>query len=709
MSKSSTDIAPILKAALAARARGDATGAAREIARARRIDPNNADMLHVAAILAHESGQIPESMRLIRRSVARRPADPNLHRSLGLIARSAGAREEAIAALRVSLAAQPADPEAARLLSALLADGNAFEQALAALNALPVALRDTNWEYDAALLLALTKKHEEAARILTRLRLMRPNDVRLLAGLAQSLAALGRNAEAGAAFSDAMALKASPADGALLAKSYAAFKASLGEDDAAEGFYSAAVMLEPDVPEHRIDLIRFAERHDRFMSLRTWHSLRLAEMAPDHEAVARLTGSTSLAPIYLDSTGERASAACARLGQEMAGVAQIPPAAYANAPDPRRRLRVAYVSADFRRHAVAKFVLPLVEAHDRSGFEILGYGDIDRGDDITERFERGFDRWTNIHGMDVQSVAHRIREDGVDILVDLMGLTARSRPALFRYRPAPVQVTYLGYPATTGLDCFDARFCDAQTDPPGAADRLFVEPLMRLDRLFLCYAPFGATPQPAPEPPVLRNGCVTFGSFNNPSKMTRPTLALWAKALNSIPGSRLLVRNYFFQNDPAMTADLHRMFTRAGIAAGRVEILPMAQSEEDLLASYDKVDIALDTFPYGGTTTTCDALWMGVPVVTRAGVPHASRVSLAVLRAAGLPELAAESDAAFVGTCVRLARDPHLLTEIRRGLRDRILASPLGDHAGLARSIERAFRDIWRGWCERSGSRADPA
>jgi protein O-GlcNAc transferase len=707
VAKAASAVVPILNAAMAARARGDGATAAREIARARRIDPEHADVLHVAAILAHDSGRHADALRMMRRSVARRPADPQLHRSLGLIARAADARDEAIAALRVSLAARPADPEAARLLSALLADGNAFEEALAALHALPATLRDMDWDYDAALLLALTDRHEEAARILSRLRFARPKDVRLLAGLAQSLAALGRQGEAAAVFSDALALEASPADGALLAKAYAAFKASSGDDDAAERFYSTAVMLEPDVPEHRVALIRFASGRERFMALRTWHSLRLLDIAPDREDVWNLVCANSMVPVYADASGERASIACARLGRAMAGTAPESAAPiHANGPEPGRRLRVAYVSADFREHAVAKFSFPLIAAHDRSAFEILGYADGEIVDALTEGFARNLDRLTPIGQMSDRDVAQRIREDGVDILVDLMGLTAKSRPGLFVQRPAPVQITYLGYPATTGLTCFDARICDTATDPPGLADKLFVEPLIRLDRLFLSYAPFRTAPDPEPEPPFLRKGFLTFGSFNNPAKMTRATVALWAAAIGAVPGSRLVVRNYAFENDTAVAADLRRMFAQAGIPATRIDILPKAASEEEFLTSHRDVDIALDTFPYSGTTTTCDALWMGVPVVTRAGPAHASRVSRAILLAVGLPELAADSDAAFVAACARLARDPALLRGLRHELRGRVQSSPLGDRVGLARSIERVFRQLWRNWCSRKGTPA---
>lgn len=706
-SKSASQIAAILKRALAARACGDIKGATQEIARARKIDPHHPDVLHVAAIVANEAGQPDEALRIMRRSVARRPSDTKLHRSLGLIANNAGAQEEAIAALRISLAGQPADSEAARLLSAMLADGGAYDEALAVLHALPAAHRDLDWDYDAARLLALTHRHEEAVRHLSRVRLQRPKDVRLLVGLARSLAALERNDEAAAVFSDALSISASPADGAVLAKAYAKFKASIGDDDAADQFLAIAVMLEPDVPSHRGDVIKFALERPRFFPVTLWHAVRLAEITTDKKVLREVVPDLPLAPIYLDAVGTTAAAECTRMGRKMAeGASSLLPFPFANDPDPNRRLKIGYVSSDYRMHAVAKFSLGLIEEHDRKSCEVFGYAIGKVSDAVTDRFAHAFDHWVPVDvasAADRLETARRIRADGIDILVDLMGLTSAEAPALFMHRSAPVQITYLGFPGTTGLDCFDARLCDAVTDPPGLTDRFFVEPLLRLDRLFISYRPYGWMPEPAPEPPVCHTGFITFGCFNNPAKMTRPILALWARVLDAVPGSRLLVRNFHFDSDVAVAADIRRMFGESGIPSARLEILPRAASEDELMTSYRDVDIALDTFPYSGTTTTCDALWMGVPVVTRAGSPHSSRVSFAILRAIGLPELATESDSEFVAACVRLASAPDLLSATRRDLRSRAKASPLGNHTSLARSIERAYRELWRGWCARSG------
>jgi predicted O-linked N-acetylglucosamine transferase (SPINDLY family) len=381
----------------------------------------------------------------------------------------------------------------------------------------------------------------------------------------------------------------------------------------------------------------------------------------------------------------------------------LPAAGFANTPDPGRRLRIGYVSADFRLHAVANFALPLVEAHDRARFEVHGYASVPGADGVTRSFEAAFDAWHPIRAMSDEAAAARIRADGIDVLVDLMGLSAECRPGIFARRPAPVQVTYLGYPATTGLDCFDARLCDADTDPPGATDAFFTEPLLRLPRLFLAYRPTSPAPEPELEPPCLRNGHVTFGTFNNPAKITRRMLGTWRRVLDAVPRSRLMLR-YALNDNPVVAADLARMIREAGFDEKRVLIAPPVDGQADFMATYRDLDIALDCFPYGGTTTTCEALWMGVPVVTMAGRPHASRVGMSILRAVGLGDLVTTTQGEYVAACARLAADRARLVELRAGLRGRVRASPLGDARGLAAAIETAYKELWRRWCAGAGT-----
>ena len=691
----------LLGAALAARARGDGAGAGRLVAEARRIDPAHADVLHVGGIVASDAGRHDEALRLLRKAVARRPADPQLHRSLGLVARDAGRTEEAIAELRIALDGRPADAAVARLLAALLTDAGRRAEARAVLESLPAAARDPDIEADLARLLERDGEMAAALAIFGRLRLERPRDVRILAGQGRCLTALGLAADAQAVFVQAMALETSPEAGAELAHDFAMLKDRIGDLDAAVGLLGTAVMLQPDKPAYRLALGRVAGRSMPHSHEATWHYARLAEMEPDNPHARDLLAVNALAAIYVDPDGEFAAQSARRCVQLELGDAPLPaPVPHGNAPDPARRLRIGYLSADFKQHAVANFALPLVEAHDRAGFEIHGYGDMPSTDDVTARFARAFDRWTPIHGVGEDEVAGRIRADGIDILVDLMGLSAHCRPGIYMRRPAPVQITYLGYPGTTALDCFDARLCDALTDPPGTTETLFTEPLLRLPRLFLAYRPIQPAPDPAARPPVIRNGHVTFGCFNNPTKLTDAMIGTWRKVLDAVPGSRLILR-HGFNGKPSIAADLRRMFDRAGFSAARVEIAGPVGSPRDFLACYDEIDIALDCFPYGGTTTTCEALWMGVPVVTRAGRPHASRVGLSILDAVGLRDLATGSEGAYVAACSRLAADHARLVDLRQGLRARIQASPLGDAAGLARAVEGAFMDLWRGWCDK--------
>jgi predicted O-linked N-acetylglucosamine transferase (SPINDLY family) len=693
-------IAAFLSAALSARGRGDAAAAARALGQARRIDPEHVDVLHVGGILANDAGRREEALRLLRKAVARRPSDPQFHRSLGLVAREARRFDEAIAALRAALSGFPADGEAARLLSALLADSGRLDEARLALENVPPAARDPDLEADLARLLERAGEVAAATTIFARLCLIRPRDVALLAGHGRCLTALGLAADADAVFRQAMALETPVETGAALAHDYAMLKDRNGDVDAAVDLLGAAVMLQPDEPRFRLALARVAMRSAAHVGELTWHQARLGELEPQNKRLHEFVSVNSLAVMCIDPDGESAARAGAEDGRAIAEAAVIDrPAGHSNVVDQTRTLRIGYVSADFRQHAVANFALPLIEAHDRAGFEIHGYGDMPATDSVTERFARAFDRWTLIRGVPEAEVAQRIRADGIDVLVDLMGLTAHGRPAIHVHRPAPVQVTYLGYAGTTGLACFDARLCDALTDPPGTTDALFTEPLLRLPRLFLAYRPTVDAPDPAAMPPVFRNGHVTFGSFANPAKLTRAMIAVWRHVLDAVPGSRLVLRNGLNAR-PCVAADLRRMFDAAGCPAARVDIAQPLRDPHDFMACYDQIDIALDTFPYGGTTTTCEALWMGVPVVTRVGRPHASRVGLSILDAVGLADLAAQTDGAYVATCRKLAADRDRLAELRRGLRDRVRASPLGDAAGLARAIEAAYRTLWGRWCE---------
>lgn len=365
---------------------------------------------------------------------------------------------------------------------------------------------------------------------------------------------------------------------------------------------------------------------------------------------------------------------------------------------PARPLNVGYVSPNFEEHSVASFLEPLLATHDRAGFRIFCYSNVANPDPVTRRLSALCDVWRDIHRLGDDEAARLIREDRIDILIDLAGHTGGARPLLFARGPAPVQATWLGYPDTTGLERMDYRITDADADPEGEADARHSERLLRLATGFLCFAPHADSPQVALSP-VFKVGHITFGCFNSLPKVTPELIALWSKILAGVPRSRLVLKAHALDSDEARRA-VRGHFERAGVDGDKVELRGPDASSHDHLARYGTVDIALDTYPYHGTTTSCEALWMGVPVVSLAGRTHVSRVGVSILARVGLSELVAASPDEYVMKAIALARDPGRLRELRGGLRERMRASPLLDSAGFARGLEAAYRQMWARWRE---------
>ena len=369
---------------------------------------------------------------------------------------------------------------------------------------------------------------------------------------------------------------------------------------------------------------------------------------------------------------------------------------YTNSRDPERRLRVGYVSSDFRTHSVSYFFEPLLADRARSMVETICYSAAAHPDATTERLRRQAGQWRDISSITDERAADMIRSDKVDILVDLAGHTAGSRVAIFAHKPAPVQVTYLGYPDTTGIAAIDYRLADDLTDPVGQ-DVFYTEKLIRLAGCFLCYQPHVECPVVAPLP-ALEKGYVTFGSFNNLAKINPKVVALWAELLQDVQGARLLIKNSSL-TDPGTREHYHALFEQHGISRERIEFLGRIPTQAEHLALYGRMDIALDTFPYNGTTTTCEALWMGVPVVTLVGRTHAGRVGLSLLTSFGSKEWIAESPRQYISLASNLADDVQKLAALRAGLRQRMTDSPLCDGQSFARKVEAAYREMWRTWC----------
>ncbi|HEX3729332.1 MAG TPA: tetratricopeptide repeat protein [Opitutaceae bacterium] len=368
--------------------------------------------------------------------------------------------------------------------------------------------------------------------------------------------------------------------------------------------------------------------------------------------------------------------------------------------EPERRLRIGYVSPDFVNHAVAYFFEPALAARDRKRFEVTCYSDARVPDAVTERLRAQSDRWRDLAGRSDEEAAALMRADGIDLLVDLAGHTARHRLLTFARRPAPVQVSWLGYPNTTGLAAIDYRLTEAVCDPPGVTDAWHSEKLLRLPGPFSCYRPPAEAPPVAPLP-AAASGRITFGCFNHAAKLVPAVVQLWAEVLGWVPGSRLLLRSHGW-SDPETAVAMLARFAEHGIGPERIELDGSRLSLAAHLESYRRVDIALDPFPYNGTTTTCEALWMGVPVVALVGGTHRARVGASLLTHLGSPEWIAANPAGYVAICRSLAGAPADLGEIRAGLRERMRTGPLCDAAGFARRLEGAFREMWRERCARA-------
>jgi protein O-GlcNAc transferase len=391
-------------------------------------------------------------------------------------------------------------------------------------------------------------------------------------------------------------------------------------------------------------------------------------------------------------------AAHTRYAQILDRAEPAPPRTFTNSRDPDRRLRLGLLSPDLRQHSVAYFIEPWL-AHVRpESFELIVYQTNRVADAVTARLkalvlEKG-GAWHVMDNISDPALAERIYSDRIDILLELSGHThAHSLPALHR-RPAPVQATYLGYPNTTGLSAVDYRIVDSITDPPGAADELATEKLVRMDP-FICYRP----PGDAPAPRAARHAShITFGSFNTLQKLNDRLVLFWTRVLEAVPGSRLLLKGGSAAN-PSQRDSIFRRFTKAGLDPTRLEFLPRTQSIADHLALYEKVDIALDPFPYNGTTTTCEALFMGVPVITLAGDVHAGRVGASLLTCVGLKDLIADSEDGYIAIARQLAADTTRRAGLRTGLRATLLASPLCDAAAFSQRMDQAFRTMWRAWC----------
>ncbi len=510
-----------------------------------------------------------------------------------------------------------------------------------------------------------------------------PRDVATLQDLSLLLADAGHLAEALAALEQAIKLRP---DMVSLRLSLAQLARRARRDGLAVTILQRTLLLHPDSVEVHNNLGAYLrEQGDITASLR--HYRRAIELAP--ERIAVWSGYLFTLNCDPDLAPEEVAREHRRFGELLAPARRLVPVKGATDV-----LRVGYMSADFHAHSVAYFIAPVIAAHDRRRVHVTCYATDAGSDAMTERLRGLADDWREVASLDDAQLARQISEDGIHVLVDLSGHTALNRLSAMARRLAPVQATYLGYPNTTGVPAIDLRITDGLADPPGDADAWHTERLVRLPGGFVAWDP-PEWAHAVPVAPVRAGDEISFGCFNNLAKLSERVLSTWARLLAQVPRARLVLKAGGLA-DERVRGRVYEIWERHGVSPERVHLLASTQSPADHLACYGEVDVALDPFPYNGTTTTCETLWMGVPVVTLAGRSHAGRVGCSLLHRVGLDDLVAADEDAYIALASRLARDRQRLAELRLGLRSRLQASTLGDAGRLARELEDAYEEAWR-------------
>ena len=623
--------------------------------RAVAVRPDYVVAWHNLAVVLLDAGQVPEASEAATAAVNRRADFAEAHHTLGNALKRMARLDEAIAAYGRALALRPDLAMAHSNLGSALADSGRLEEAVAAF------LRSIELQPDAA------DAHYNLA-----------NALRDRADSEGAIASYRRAIALRPDFPDALNNLANVLKGT-------------GDTDGAIAAYQQALALRPDDPASHANLGRALKDIGRLDE--SIACLTQAEALGGGAAIA----SDRLFVLHLHPhvSPEQLLREHLRWDERYARPLAWKIRPHMNARGPNRRLRVGYVSADFSNHPVGRFLLPLLANHDHEQFEIACYSDVRQPDDQTQLLRRHADVWRETSGRSDETLAELIRGDRIDILVDLAMHAGRNRLLAFARKPAPVQVSYLAYGGTTGLHSMDYRLTDPYLDPPGQNDELYAETSVWLPRTYWCYA--APTEAPAVGPlPALAAGRITFGCLNNYAKVNGPTLQLWARLLFAVPASRLILYSPNGNHRDAA----RQSFAQQGIDPRRIELvarLPMA----DYLAHYNQIDFALDTHPYGGGTTTCDGLWMAVPVVTLAGRAAASRAGLSILANVGLSELVARTPDEYVRIAVDLAGDLSRLTALRATLRPRMQASPLMDAPRFARDFEAALRGMWQTWARK--------
>jgi len=639
------------------------------------------------AVEHHQSGRLAEAEAIYRQLLTVAPQDPNVLRLLGAIALHTGQLPAALDLCTRAIASDPAKSESYNELGNVHFIQGQFDLAMAAYRAaLDKDPGSAEAHYNlgntltgAGQLPAAVAAYREAIRL-------QPNHARACNNLGAALFDLGQFAPAAEAYLAAIRLQPSHVK-AHMNLGNALLR--LEQSDAAIDALRTSIRMDPNDAYSYLNLGNAFKEQGRLAEALEAYQVALALAPGDAGMHSNLVYTSHFLPnLTPEALAEEHRHWQRRHAEPLA--ANVQP--HDNERSPDRRLRVGYVSSDFCDHVVGRNLVPLFRHHDTQRFEIVCYSHGLRSDAMTARFRALATEWHKTNGLTDEQLAARIREDHIDILVDLNLHMAGSRLLVFARKPAPVQVTFAGYPGTTGLEAIDYRLTDSYLDPAGLNDEFYSEESIRLES-FWCFVPDDDSP-PVSTPPAMEKGFVTFGCLNAFSKVNDRVIELWSRVLGAVGGAHLLILSPLGEHRERMLLQ----FEQLGIARERVEFV-RRMPRPHYLALYDRLDIILDTFPYNGHSTTLDALWMGVPVVSLAGKTTVSRGGLSILSNVGLPELVAYTDDAYVRITTELASDVPRLAALRATLRAKMQASVLMDAPRFARHIEAAYRTLWQRWC----------
>ena len=616
------------------------------------IEPTHVAALMFLGQLAQQKGESARAESLFTQALRIQPGAAPLHLLHGIALRALRRSADAHAALARAVELDPFLAEAHHQIGNIAKSQGRISDALASLRTATrlAQERPAIWlNLGVAALEAGART--EALAAFQRAVALEPSRPETHNILGHTLAALGHTTEARAAFAEALRLR----------PNYAAAHDNLGRLAKAEGLlgeaishFRAALTNQPAPGTHSnlllaLNYLPGLSPVDHLAEHRRWHSLYAAPLAPS--------------------------------------VPSPNPTSGAN-----RRLRIGYLSPDFTHHAVAYFIEPVLAAHDRTLVEVFCYANVRVPDRFTARIRDQVEHWRDIAFLEDHAAAELIRQDSLDLLIDLAGHTAHHRLLVFARRPARVQATWIGYPNTTGLDAIDYRITDHVSDPVGLTESYHSEKLVRLPTTFSCYRPDEDSP-PVNSLPAIEPGEITFGCFNNFAKLTSEVFSLWTQILVALPKARLLLKSRGLR-DSTVAARIHAIFYASGIRPDRIMLNGAELSVSDHLALYHGVDVALDPFPYNGTTTTCEALWMGVPVVTLAGSTHVARAGASLLSHTRLNDWIATTPESYVQRAVAAAFDLPRLRTLRRGLREQLRTSALCDAEKFTRGLEATFASM---------------